>query len=256
MTTHGLRLLAATLALAVAPLARGSDTAPPEEPFRRIDFAALDRTIGKLPALVAEKPLYGLFLFGRNGETRVWALLDRSSKAAQRYDLLYLDRDGDGDMTDAGERYVGTARGTGTRFDIGGFRPPGSDAAHTEFTITWTPASTRFRLLWRGGKVSMGGYGPTHESYAQFAESAANAPVFVPGTDRPFEFEHWMSGTLARGEETDFKVFVGNRGSVTGAFSTVDDTFLPEGAFPVATLLCKDKTGKELRVLAKLTSRC
>ncbi|MGQ0613109.1 MAG: hypothetical protein ACT4PV_05155 [Planctomycetaceae bacterium] len=256
MTTHGLRLLAAAVALAVAPLAGASDSVPLEVPFRSIDFTTIDRTLGKHPTLVAEKPLYGLFLFGRNAETRVWAMLDRSKETAQAYDLLYLDRDADGDLTEDGERIVGTAQGTGTRFDIGDFRPPGSDAVHKEFTLTWTPASVRFRLLWRGAKVTMGGYGPTHDTYAPFADSPAKAPVFVPGSDRPFEFEHWMSGTLFRGRENDFKVFVGNRGSVTGAFSSVDDKFLPDGVFPIATLVCRDKSGKELRVLAKLTSRC
>jgi hypothetical protein len=102
----------------------------------------------------------------------------------------------------------------------------------------------------------MGGYGPTRETYQDFAASPAKAPVFVPGYDRPFEFEHWMSGTFQRGQVTDFKVFVGNRGDRTGAFSCVDQKFLPAGAHLLATLLYRDVEGKRRRHQARLTGRC
>jgi hypothetical protein len=102
----------------------------------------------------------------------------------------------------------------------------------------------------------MGLYGPSSDTYAQFAKSTQKAPVFVPGYDRPLEFEHWMSGTLTRGNTTDFKVFVGHRGDRRGAFCSSDDKYLPRGEDPVATLLYTTVDGKRKRYQAKLTGRC
>ena len=239
------------LAVLVATL--GAQSAPSSP--RPIDFAALDRSIGKAPKLTADA-CYGLFLFGTNGEKRVFAILDSSDATAspRQYDVLYLDRNANGDLTEDGETFrAGAKAGV---FEIGDFTDPGTGAVHKEFTITWTEASVRFRMLWRGSKVTFGGYGPTRDTYAKFAATAAKAPVFVPGWDRPFEFEHWMSGTLTRGESTDFKVFVGNRGDRPGTFSAVDDKFLPAGAAPVATLVWRDAEGKEQRTKLELPERC
>ena len=218
-----------------------------------IDFDSIERKIGKLPPLVAEEPLYGLFLFGMHGEKRAWAVLDKTAKTAEGYDVLYFDLDADGDLTAARERFTADERGA---FAIGSFRDPGTGAVHKEFKVTWTPASIRYTMLWRGGRKTMGAYGPERSTYNQFAPTVAEAPIFVPGWDRPLEFEHWMSGTLQRGGATDFKVFVGARGSRTGGFSAVDDAFLPRDEYVQATLVYTDGNGKRQRFMAKLMERC
>src|SRR5262245_57850977 len=61
-----------------------------------VDLAKIDRTIGKQPAYATKQPLYCLLVFGPEARTRVWAVLDG--------DDLYLDRNGNGDLTDPGER--------------------------------------------------------------------------------------------------------------------------------------------------------
>ena len=226
-----------------------------------IDFARVDRTVGKTPRLTAHAR-YGLFLFGTNGEKRVWAILDRRAADARAFDVLYLDRDADGDLTERGETIEPAERkpkgepDDGVTFVVGELTDPGTGARHTGVTITWTDASVRFRMQWRGGKVTFGGFGPSRETYAQFAAEPEQAPVYVPGWDRPFQFEHWLSGELARGEATDFKVFVGNVGDRRGAFSAVDDEFLPHGAVPVATLLWTDRDGKPRESSFPLPERC
>jgi hypothetical protein len=231
------------------PAQASADNATEPKP---IDFSAIDRTIAKTPKLTANAR-YGLFLFGANGEKRVFAILDTSTpEPSHSYDLLYLDRNANGDLTEPGE----AIRSKDGAFKVGDFTDPGTGAVHKDFTITWTEDSVRFRMQWRGQKVTFGGYGPTRETYAKFATTAAKAPVFVPGWDRPLEFEHWMSGTLKRGESTDFKVFVGNRGDRAGAFSAVDDKFLPAGVVPEATLIWSDAAGREQRTRFTLTERC
>jgi hypothetical protein len=235
-----------------APPASG---APPAVP---IDFAKVDRTVGKTPSLTTHAR-YGLFLFGTNGERRVWAILDRAADAAgARFDVLYLDRDADGDLTEPGEtiRAAAGEDGGAVKFAVGDFADPATGARHTDFTITWAEASVRFRMQWRGEKVTFGGYGPSRDTYAKFASEPATAPVYVPGHDRPLQFEHWMSGELTRGGSTDFKVFVGNSGDRRGAFSAVDDEFLPAGEAPLAALLWTDRDGKPRETPFRLPERC
>jgi len=215
-----------------------------EEAPRPIDFAKVDRRIGRLPALTSKAPRYGLFLFGTQGEKRVWAVVDG--------DVLYLDRNADGDLTGATERIAGEGRS----FKIGDFVDPATGAVHKAFTITLTDDSVRYTILWRGNAVTFGSYGPEPGSYATLAASPETAPVFVLGTDRPFEFEHWMSGTLARDAVTDFKVYVGHRGSTRGAFTTVKDTFLPPEEYLQAELHYTDAGGKKQRTMVKLKERC
>jgi hypothetical protein len=134
----------------------------------------------------------------------------------------------------------------------------GNDAprVHTDFSITWTPTRVSWRMNWNGGPVTMGCYGPDAESYGNFTADPKTAPILVPGHDLPFQFETWLSHDLARGTDNMFKVFVGNRGSVKGAFSTVDDKFLKPDEFVIATLYYKDQTGKERNVRYELRERC
>lgn len=61
------------------------------------DLTKIDRTIAKEPAYKA-KPNYCLLVFGPEAKTRVWLVLDD--------DTLYVDRNGNGDLTEKGERFV------------------------------------------------------------------------------------------------------------------------------------------------------
>jgi hypothetical protein len=59
------------------------------------DLSKVDRTIKKEPAYKG-KPRYCLLAFGPEAKTRVWVVLDGTD--------LYVDRNGNGDLTDPGER--------------------------------------------------------------------------------------------------------------------------------------------------------
>lgn len=251
-------LLAGLLAIGLAdePAKRTSEIGP-------IDFSAIDRTIARLPELVSDEPRYALFLFGVDGESKVWALLDKSEEKAAAFDRLYLDLNANGDLTEPGECFAGEAyAGSSIRFSIPELTDPSTKAVHTDFTLTWSPKtetraeSNRIKMKWRGKEVTMGPYGPSRETYQVFASTPAQAPVFVPGYDRPFQFQHWTSDKFVRGKSREFKVFVGNRGSRTGAFFCVDDTFLKTEDSPQATFLYSDIKGKERRFDVKLTERC
>src|SRR3954451_14165960 len=59
------------------------------------DLEKLDRTIRREPAYDG-KPKYCLLAFGPEAKTRVWLVLDGET--------LYVDRNGNGDLTEDGER--------------------------------------------------------------------------------------------------------------------------------------------------------
>jgi hypothetical protein len=63
---------------------------------RGVDLAKIDRTLRKEPTYQSKRPQYCLLVFGPEAKTRVWVVLDG--------DVLYLDRNGNGDLTDPGER--------------------------------------------------------------------------------------------------------------------------------------------------------
>ena len=100
------------------------------------------------------------------------------------------------------------------------------------------------------------GYGTEIDKYGKFETSAEKAPVYVLGHELPFQFQHWMSGKFTRGQDNEFKVFMGNLGEGQGAFCAVDDKFLPPRDYVVATLIYKDKSGAEKQERFDLKSRC
>jgi hypothetical protein len=64
-------------------------------PAAAVDLSKIDRTLAKEPAYQS-KPKYCLLVFGPEAKHRVWIVLDG--------DTLYVDRNGNGDLTEAGER--------------------------------------------------------------------------------------------------------------------------------------------------------
>lgn len=62
-----------------------------------IDYDRVDRSIGKEPKYQSAKPEYALLLFGPEAKRRAWVVVDG--------EVVYLDRNGDGDLTAADERF-------------------------------------------------------------------------------------------------------------------------------------------------------
>jgi hypothetical protein len=84
------------LLLAAAWLSAGSAGAGPPK---------VDRTLAKEPAYQTKAPRYGLLVFGPEGKDRVWLVHDG--------DALYVDRNGNGDLTEPGEKVLAEKRAGG-----------------------------------------------------------------------------------------------------------------------------------------------
>lgn len=61
-----------------------------------VDLTQIDRSLRKEPAYQSQAPQYCLLIFGREAKVRVWLVLDG--------DALYLDRNGNGDLSEIAAR--------------------------------------------------------------------------------------------------------------------------------------------------------
>jgi hypothetical protein len=80
------------------------------------DLTEIARTIAKEPAY-KHKPKYCLLVFGPEAKGRAWLVLDGPT--------LYVDRNGNGDLTEAGERIQEVQSESGTAFRAGDLSFPG-----------------------------------------------------------------------------------------------------------------------------------
>lgn len=89
LTALGISLMA----IVIVPAAKGGD------------LKSIDRTITKQPAYKSKAVKYGLLVFGVEAKNRVWLAHDG--------DILYVDRNGNGDLTEDGERIAAAPRDQG-----------------------------------------------------------------------------------------------------------------------------------------------
>jgi hypothetical protein len=245
MRTHA---VSAVALLALLPLAATAAEMP--------DLARLlDRGPRKEPAYVSKRPLYGLAAFGPRADKPVWMVLDQSRPAAGAYDVLYIDRDANGDLTGPGERLA--ARDG--EFRLGDFTDPATGAKHTEFAVrvSGDRPDVMLRLRWRGGFRFGGGYPEEPDGgYMRFTSRPADAPVLWVWGDDPFRFQRWYGGKLPIGGSDDFKVFLGQPGRGPHTFCAAQEHILPEREFVRATLVYRDGMGRERQLVCELKERC
>ncbi len=266
------RLLGVGLILAAAVPAQEPPAAPAPAPdplrYQEIDYATLDRRIAREPVYIAE-PRYALFVLDLAGRFRCWAVADKSAPDAAHYDVLYFDRDGDGDLTEPGERITGqydaarAAAGLGLTLGIGDVKVPGTELVHTKFRLSTTPKAGRcgfwFQLRWNGEQEMSGGYGPVGIDTTTWQPSAATAPVFRPCPHGPLSFGAWGSKTLElrAGQPFHLNVIAGNAGSGPDTLAVVDEHFLDLKLDRLlVTVIARDKDGREVRAQSRIQDHC
>lgn len=226
------------------------------------DLAKIERRIKRQPVYTAKEPLYGLYVFGPEVKTRVWAVLDKSAADSGQYDILYFDRDGDGDLTDENDRITGDLdeRDGGVKFIIGDLSDSSSGDKHTSLTLSRREpkdGSVMLKLDWRGRETMRGGYAEVVGPYTQFASAIAEAPILWFDASGHFAFQPWiMEKELRIGNSADIRVFLGHQGIGKNTFCAVSQEFLPEKAPVLATLIYTDKEGREQRQLNHFLERC
>lgn len=189
-------------------------------PVRAAELARIERRVAKEPAYKG-KPKYCLVVFGPEAAFRVWLVQDG--------DVLYVDRNGNGDLTDAEDRVPPIYHANG-QFS---FRPGkiGPDA-NTQYVLSQVRTDADAcdmsvslpKRQW--ARAGFDGPGPL-----RFAERAADAPIvhfFGPLTFQRFEPQpgcvspHLEPLPLVRGRSNHLAFSVGTPGLGSGTFAKHD----------------------------------
>jgi hypothetical protein len=248
-------------------------------PLLAADLAKVDRTIKKEPAYNSKKPRYCLLAFGREAKTRVWLVLDGKT--------LFVDRNGNGDLTDKGEQIEAKEERGGLSFAVGAI-PDGSHS-HTGLTVTTIPAERgkavmmdvpgfkklledREALLYAvvvdvavpglkgaedGGRIKQSANLFDERGFLQFADRPKAAPVIHFAG--PWSITGYGRQTLTRGQVTDLMLGFGTPEVGAGTFVwTAYQDLVPEDVHPVVEITYPPKEEGQEPIKAKYTlkERC
>jgi hypothetical protein len=104
-------------------------------PSAAVDLTKIDRTIAKEPAYKSN-PKYCLLVFGPEAKTRVWLVRDG--------DVLYVDRNGNGDLTEKGERHTGVKHPNVMRWHVGDIVEENGKTKHTDLSLSMNVGSNSY----------------------------------------------------------------------------------------------------------------
>jgi hypothetical protein len=255
-------------------------------PAAAADLSSVDRAIKKEPAYQTKAPRYCLLIFGPEAKDRVWLVHDG--------DTLYVDRNGDGDLTGPGNRVAAKGNkdypsGDTREFDAGELRVGGrvhkglavwavplaelpdevKNRPNAKAALAADPKARVYRVSadvdWPGLKgIGVGGRvvqmaGPSDlDGALLLAPKPADAPVVHLGG--PLEISFYDERPALRlGRGVDAVLVVGTRGRGPGTFAMLayEDT-IPAGAAPKAevTFPPAKEGGPPVRELYELKERC
>jgi hypothetical protein len=184
-----------------------------------IDYSKIERKIVKEPKYVG-KPQYALFLLDEAGDFRVWAVLDRFEAEMRLPNVLYLDLNGNGDLTEKGERFVSSRDGDSIEEQDPpsrwGRSVPGKDLKHgmsrSGAFMRGSTVSPYFRIKWAGREPMYGGFALSGYNNVRWGTTVAEAPIFHPNPYGPLSFALWGEPVLQLGQESNVNLFAGNPG--------------------------------------------
>jgi hypothetical protein len=264
---HSMRsILTASVVVAVG-LVRSAFGAEPNP----VALEKIERVIVKQPQYVSDRPLYGLVVFGPEAKTKAWAVFDQSPDS-KKYDVLYFDRNANGDLTEAGERIEGQPEAGSNRFvfDLGSFTDPATGETHSNFKFDIQgsdgpvehPLLVGVELKWNGEHRVASGYGTQFAGFSNsspkwnFAENTQTAPIFWFGGSAPLTFNGYFMKPLNIDRAQIISVTLGNPGVGQYSFSTVLSDFLPKNVPVQFSLQYTGTDGKQMEIKQDSRKRC
>jgi hypothetical protein len=216
----------------------------------------VDRTLRKEPAY-KNRPKYCLLVFGPKADFRVWLVQDG--------DVLYVDRNGNGDLTEKGEQVRLTRSAKGLRIFEAGSLSDGK-LTHTDLSLTQssiTANDVADEREWKRVNAQKGGpwtwsvgveaerlagdtrklprrigyiAGGDQNGYLLFADRTQDAPVIHFNGPWTLGLQD-SKGRFTAGKKTTLRIGVGTAGIGPGSFAFVlyPDT-IPETAHPQADI--------------------
>ena len=246
------------------------------------DLSKIERRLVKEPVYKSGSPRYALLVIGPGAKDRVWIVKDG--------DTLYVDRNGNGDLTDPGEKLTATKGGsaeTGYTFvaddlNVGGKKHFGLNItveplkalaagkygawAHIKAAFAKDPsadilqvsASVTVPHLKAKGQVTMEAGSVGLDGPLVMAAKPADAPIIHFGGPLAVTF-YFAPPTLRRGRTTECTIVIGTQGLGTGTFAMMAyDDVIPESVYPTAEVTYAPlKAGAPpVKQLYELKKRC
>jgi hypothetical protein len=245
-----------------------------------VDLTLIDRKIAREPAYKS-KPKYCLLVFGPQAQTRVWLVLDG--------DTLYVDRNGNGDLTEAGAKVTANKREGADadeyNFQAGDVRngallhkdlfvrvtslsPYADQDEFAKALVTKDPKARAYHLslyMEMPGRKGTGVGGRVHHrafyvdvnGVLQFADRPRDAPVVHFGG--PLQVTLFGRHRLTVGRVTDVVLGVGTCGLGPGTTAWIDyEGVIPEKVYPTLEITYPPKRPGEPPVTQRyeLPRRC
>ncbi len=199
------------------------------------DLSKIERRIGKEPAYPAA-PKYCLLVFGPSAEARVWLVTAG--------DHLYLDRNGNGDLTDPGDK-------VSTSFTFPAYAKQRPDGAPIETHIRIQRHQSNPRLHIRTPNGRRYYVGTDEADKLTFADRPENAPIVR--LDGPMTLRWYGEPPpLRAGNHVELDVSVGTPGLGKGTFAMVCCSSFLDGSPPIADLEFPMRSGGTRSVQVKI----
>jgi hypothetical protein len=203
-----------------------------------VDLTQIKRSIVREPVYQSKAPKYFLLVFGAEAKTRIWLVLDG--------DVLYVDRNGNGDLTEDGKRVTMNKGG----FAVGEIVEADSKTRHTDLSVH--PAGESL-------SVSASIAGVTSQWVRGFRLADRPADACIVHFNGPLTPLHNGNEILRRGKKDQDLAFVlGTPGLGDRTFAAVDYEDVPSDVFPVADIEFPAKAagGPPIRSRVVLAKRC
>jgi len=222
------------------------------------DLTKIDRSLKKEPAYESKSPKYCLLVIGPEARTRVWLVQDG--------DVLYIDRNGNGDLTDKSKR-VERQKGKFSQFLAGDVLDADGKTKHTAILVMQTEdAGETFTFVsgMVGGKRAFIA-GSDTLGMLRFADRPQDAPVIHFGGPLSMGLNTKLSlsgkAELIRSDEgEELYTWVGTPGLGKGSFAALLHQVggVPGDVHPVAEIEFpnKEATGPPVKARVILKERC
>jgi hypothetical protein len=176
-----------------------------------VDLTKIPRTIVKEPAYQSKTPKYCLVVFGAEAKTRIWLVIDGET--------LYVDRNGDGDLTGPLKQVANNPSATGARlyFKVGRITAADRRSHYEDIKV----------LEWEPGRVSIYHNQPKVGNDAdvqrgkdlQFADRPQDAPIVH--FDGPLTLQPATESLIRSNNPCPLVVEVGTPGLGRGTFTAL-----------------------------------